>query len=138
MQLPLQITFENIQKSDAVARKVCARAQKLERFFDSILSCRVAIGKPHRHRAAGNQYHVRIEVTVPGNTLVANRTPDEHHAYADVHVAIGDAFDAMRRQLEDYARELRGSLKKEEPASSRAQSDVEHDFTTVIPEQLPR
>jgi ribosomal subunit interface protein len=114
MQQPLQITFNNVQKSDAITAKVRARAQKLERFFDSIVSCRVAIERPHRHHAAGNQYRVRVELTVPGDKLVANREPDEHHAYTDVYVAIRDAFDSVRRQLEEYARELREPVKAHE------------------------
>jgi len=52
---------------------------------------------------------------VPGGELVANREPDEHHAYSDVYVAIRDAFDAMRRQLEDYARRQRGQVKEHVP-----------------------
>jgi len=45
-------------------------------------------------------------LTVPGAELVANHTQHE-----DVYVAIRDAFDAMSRQLEDYARKQRGEVK---------------------------
>ncbi len=114
MQLPLQITFRNLSRSEAVAAKVEERASKLEQYYDGIISCRVAIDAAHKHHRRGNRYHVRIEVTVPDRGLVASREPDEHHAYTDVYVAIRDAFDSIRRQLEDYARMRRGELKSHE------------------------
>jgi ribosomal subunit interface protein len=115
MQLPLQITFHNMAQSDAVAAKVRERAQKLEKYFDGIVSCRVSIERPHHHHDDGNQFRVRVELGVPGEKLVANREPDAHHAHTDVYVAIRDAFNAVRRQLEDYTRELRGQVKAHEP-----------------------
>jgi cold shock CspA family protein len=56
-------------------------------------------------------YHVRIDLTVPGAELVASREPHDNHAHEDVYVAIRDAFDAMRRQLEAHARRQRGDIK---------------------------
>ena len=111
METPLQITFHQVARSDAVAQKARHGVQKLERFFDSIQSCRVAIEAPHRHHAKGNRYRVRIEVAVPGEQLVVTRGPDGRGADGDLHVAIRDAFDAMRRRLEDYAAVLRGNVK---------------------------
>jgi cold shock CspA family protein len=55
-----------------------------------------------------------VEVGVPDTRLVSSREPDEHHAYTDVYVAIRDAFDSMRRQLEDYARRRRRQVKAHE------------------------
>lgn len=114
MQIPLQITFHNMPSSDAVEAKIRSRAMELEKFCDAIIGCRVAVEAPHHHHAAGNPFHVRVEVTVPGDKLVARREPDAHHAYTDVYVAIRDAFDTIRRQLEDYERRRRGQVKAHE------------------------
>ena len=107
MELPLQITFHSLQGSDAIAAQVRSRARKLEKFFDRIHFCRVAIEAPHHRHAKGNEYRVRIEVSVPGQQLVVTRGPGDHRVYTDLYVAIRDAFDAMRRQLEDYTDLLR-------------------------------
>jgi ribosomal subunit interface protein len=104
MQTPLQITFRDFERSEAIAAKINERAAKLESYYHSIIGCRVTLEAQHKHHRRGNHYQVRFDVTVPGSELVANRESDEHHSYADVYVAIRDAFDAMRRQLEDYAR----------------------------------
>jgi len=114
MQIPLQITFRNLNRSPAIEAKIRERVDKLERFFGEVTSCRVAVELLHKHHAQGNHYHVRVDVTVPGEELVASREPGEHHAYADVYVAIRDAFDTMGRLLEDYARRMRRQVKAHE------------------------
>ncbi len=114
MQLPLQIAFRNLDHSPAIEAKIRGRAAKLDKYYDQIMACRVAVEAQHRHHRHGNHYHVRIDVTVPDGELVASREPDEHHAYTDVYVAIRDAFDTMRRQLEDYARRRRREVKAHE------------------------
>ena len=114
MQLPLQITFRNIDRSEAIEARIRERAAKLENYCDSIMGCRVAVEAQQKHHLRGHHYHVRIDVTVPDGELVASREPDEHHAYTDVYVAIRDAFDTMRRQLEDYAHRRRRQVKAHE------------------------
>ena len=111
MQIPLQITFRNLKQSPALYAEVGEHAGRLDKFYDRIMSCRVVIEERHKHHQHGNHFHVSVDVTVPGGELVAGREPDEHHAYTDVHVAIRDAFDSMRRQLEDYARKHDQRLK---------------------------
>jgi cold shock CspA family protein len=56
-------------------------------------------------------FHVRVEVSVPGEKLVSSREPGAHHAYSDVYVAIRDALDTMRRRLGDYEHRRRGHVK---------------------------
>ena len=115
MLIPLQITFRNLDRSQAVEASVREHAEKLDKYYDRIMSCRVVIEEQHKHHRHGNHYHVSVDVTVPKAELVASREPDEHHAYTDVYVAIRDAFDTMRRQLEDYARRHDQRLKVHAP-----------------------
>lgn len=112
MQLPLQIAFRNLDRSEAIAAQIRERADKLDQYYDHIMSCRVAVEALHRHHRHGNHFHVRVDLTVPDGELVASREPDEHHAYTDVYVAIRDAFDSITRQLEDYARRRRRQVKE--------------------------
>jgi ribosomal subunit interface protein len=114
MQLPLQITFRNMQPSEAIEAKIREKAEKLDKYYDRIMSCRVVVEPQHKHHRKGNLYHVRIDVTVPDGELVASREPDEHHSYEDIYVSIRDAFDSMRRQLEEHARRRRGDVKNHE------------------------
>ena len=54
--------------------------------------------------------------------LVVNRQADE-----DLPVAIRDAFDAMRRRLEDYARHQRGAVKSREATPQARVSKLFHE-----------
>jgi len=116
MQMPMQITFRNMEPSEAVKARVRERAEKLDRYHPRIMGCHVVVESPHRHHHQGKVFHVRIDVTVPQTEIVVNREPEEDHAHEDVFVAIRDAFDAMQRQLQDCAREQRGAVKAHAPA----------------------
>ncbi len=106
MQIPLQITIRDVPHSEALEAHIRDKAQKLDEFFQHIMSCRVVVEMPHHHQHQGKQYNVRIDIRVPQNEIVVNRDKDE-----DVYVAVRDAFDAAKRKLEDYARTIRGDVK---------------------------
>ncbi len=110
MLLPPQITFRHTEPSPALEAKIREHAEKLESFFEPITSCRVVVEARHHHRK-GNLYHVRVDVKVPDAEIVASRDPAEHHAHEDPYVATRDAFSAVQRRLEDYARRRRGQIK---------------------------
>lgn len=111
MQVPLQIAFLNMSRSEAVEAEVRKRAARLERFFDHMTGCRVVIEAPHRHHRHGKLYDVRIDISVPGTELVVNRSGPKNQAHEDVYVALRDAFEAATRQLQDYVRVMRGDVK---------------------------
>ncbi|NOQ89565.1 MAG: 30S ribosomal protein S30 [Gammaproteobacteria bacterium] len=127
MRQPLQINFRNISQSDAVEARVRERADKLNKFYDQIMTCSVMIEAPHGHHHKGNLYHVRIDLTVPNGEIVVNRDPKEHQAHEDVYVAIRDAFDAARRRLQDYARKQRGDVKSHTTPAQGTISELEPD-----------
>lgn len=114
MQLPVQITFRNMDPSPAVEAHIRERAEALDRLFGRITACRVAVAASGRHQRKGRLYHVRVDLTVPGREIVVSRDPAAHQAHEDVLVAVRDAFDAARRQLEDHARFARGDVKTHE------------------------
>jgi ribosomal subunit interface protein len=113
VQIPLQITIRDVDHSEALETRIRDKAQKLEEFFKHIMSCRVVVEAPHKHHHQGKQFNVRIDIGVPGSEIVVNR---DHHE--DVYVALRDAFDAAKRQLEDYARKMRGDIKTHEAKRS--------------------
>lgn len=114
MQLPLQVAFHNMDHSDAIEEVIREKSATLDRFCDKIMGCRVVVEAPHKHHQHGNQYQVRIDITVPEDEIVVNREPSLHSAYKDINLAVRDAFDAARRQLEDYERRRRGAVKVHE------------------------
>ena len=108
METLLQVTFRNINRSEALEAKIRERTERLERHFDRIIGCRVAVEEVSTRHRKGSHFQVRIDVTVPGTELVAGHDRQEHHAYTDVYVALRDAFDAVDRQLQDYVQRQEG------------------------------
>ncbi len=109
------VEFHGVAQSEAIERYALARAEKLARFFDRIVVCRVAIEAPHQHHRKGKHYRVRVDITVPGGEVVAGRDPTPAAAHKDVYVAMRDTFLAARRRLEDYVRRVDGRVKAHEP-----------------------
>jgi ribosomal subunit interface protein len=110
MQIPLQISLHGIERSNALYTAIQDKAAKLERYYDRIISCRVVLELNARHKHQGKQFNVRIDVKVPGGEIAVNREHSE-----DLQIALRDAFDAARRQIEDYARGQRGDVKRHPP-----------------------
>ena len=111
MRLPLQITFRHMEPSPALEARIRQRADELDQFFDRITACRVVVECRNPRRQQGMLFEVRIDLTLPGREIAVGREPGLNHAHEDAHVAVRDAFDAARRQLEDHARHRRGAVK---------------------------
>lgn len=114
MEQPIQITFRDIPRSEALEANIREKAAKLDQFYDKIMACRVIVERPHGHHHQGQLYHVRIDLTVPGGELLIKRDPKDHHAHEDPYVTVRDAFKAARRKLQDFARKQRGDVKTHE------------------------
>lgn len=110
MEITLQITMRDILHSDALESHIREKAAKLEKFYPHIMHCRIVVDLPHKHHHQGRLFNVRIDMTVPGGELVVNRVTNE-----DIYVAVRDAFQTAKRQLEDYGRRQRGDTKTHTP-----------------------
>jgi len=114
----VQITFRGMDSSPSAEAQVRHKIEDLQHFSDRISACRVTLETGHRHHRHGNVYHVRLDLAVPGGKIVVNREPGEDHAHEDLHVAIRDAFDAARRQLQDHMKRLNGAHNQHAPPQS--------------------
>ena len=127
MQIPVDITFKELAKSEALEARIHDWVEKLERIYDRIVRCEVMIETPHRHHRSGRQFHVRVRLTVPGGEIVVSQDPGPNGAHEDAYVALRDTFIAVRRQLEDHVRK---TLKRGEPRNERIGPD--HGRVTFI------
>jgi len=116
MPLPLRITFRHMDPSPALEARIRRKAKELEQFFDRITSCHVVVQCRHKHHQQGNLFDIRVDLSVPGSQLIAGRNHAFDHSHEDAHVAVRDAFDAARRQLEERIRTVRDGAKHTAPA----------------------
>jgi ribosomal subunit interface protein len=98
MQIPLQITLRNIAKSEAVEACIRRKAEKLDRYHRRIISCRVVVEIPSRHKQQGKEFVVHLDIKVPGNEIVITHDHNE-----DLYAALQEAFQAAQRRLEAVA-----------------------------------
>jgi ribosomal subunit interface protein len=115
MQTELQITVRDMEHSDALDQNIRERVARLGSIYPKLMGCRVVTELQDRHKHQGKHFAVRVDLTVPGKEIVVNQQHDE-----DVYVAVRDAFDAAKRQLEDYARIQRGQVKSHRTAAAPA------------------
>lgn len=111
MTLDPHIAFRNMDVSETLDQRIRARVAELERLFDRIVACNVAIEAHHRTTNGRLSFHVYIDLAVPGRTIAVRREPAVNHGHEDAFVAVREAFDMARRQLEDHVRVARGEVK---------------------------
>lgn len=114
MQVPLKITFRNMETSEALEAYIRERAEKLDSICGNMVSCRVVVEAPHKHQHKGGLFHASIDITLPKETIVINREPDLHKAYHDAHVVVRDVFDSAQRKLRDLVSRQKGEVKVHE------------------------
>lgn len=130
MTTPLTVTFPRTKASPWLESEIAQRFERLKVLFADIVSCRVVVDVPHRRHARGNRFSIRIELGVPGEDLAITRDSNLHGfakdldeeswrkrldveaTRRDIRVVLGDAFDAAKRQLKDYAQVRRREVKR--------------------------
>ena len=115
MDIPLELSFHNLESSDALKEAVRGHVNKLEQFHDHIIGCRVVIEMPHKsQKASGNPPDVHIVVRVPGKEIVVSRELSHNghkKAATDAYAVLDNAFTVAQQQLKAYRRVLHGDVK---------------------------
>jgi len=135
MQGPLQISFKDIARSDALAAEIQRRAGKLDQFFNSVMGCRVTVEAPHQRHTQGNLYRIRIVINVPGDVItVGEGAKPNLGSHQDAYVAVRDAFDAAERRLKHYASRLKSRSQKRGPDARGREGPVQGRILRIVRE----
>ena len=110
MQVPLTVSFKGVAVSESIRTACWNEAEKLDRYYDRITSCHVTVALPQRHRK-GNHYDIHIRLEVPGGEIVVSHKAPQHKPDEKPQLAVREAFDEVRRRLQDHVRRLRGDTK---------------------------
>lgn len=122
--LPIQISFRHMDHSAALEQNIRERAEALLQFSERVMRCDVVVEQKHQRHQQGNMFDVRIHITVPGDEVVVSHENSANHAHEDAYVAVRDAFDAARRQLEDNLRRVEQRIKRHTPPQHGRISEV--------------
>lgn len=124
MKVPLDVRFRHLEPSAALEAQVRERAAALERYSRRIVSMHVTLEHagasasktPGRHihhrRGGGSHFHISIRLCLPGKELLFWRNPQSHRNFEDAYAAVNEAFNVIRRQLQDEERLVRQDVKR--------------------------
>jgi cold shock CspA family protein/ribosome-associated translation inhibitor RaiA len=120
MQVPLELIFHDVPRSKWSESLIRDHVQRLERFADRMISCRVTVAQPHKHQRQGKPDHVTIEVHLPRNRrLVVSEEPAQVEQESQLEPVIMSAFRTMERQLKEAGEERRRDALKPGPEEHR-------------------
>ena len=115
MDTPLELSFHNMDPSDALKTAVEEQVRRLHQFHDHIIGCRVSIEMPHKsHRVGQNLPDVRIIVRVPGKEIAVTRETthaEDKKSATDAYAVLDNAFAVAESRLKEYRRIVQGDVK---------------------------
>ena len=123
----VEVHFHGIEKSEAVEQRVREKVAKLQKHFERMTSCRVAIEVPQRSTPQKPKvYQIKIEIGMPRRkAIVVSHDRIGSHANEELGLAIRDAFETARRKVDGMAAKIgqRGKLdrgrRKPRPAAEQ-------------------
>ena len=119
MQSDPTITFRNFDSSPAVEQKIMERIVDIEKFHPRIVSCDVVVEMPQKSKVSGREFEVHININVPGPDIHVSRSVSHSEAKENLDLAIGEAFSAARRILQDQDRGM-------DPHRTKHHAPIEH------------
>lgn len=112
MDVPLQLSFKNVEKTPALDDLVREKVDKLESLSSSLTSCRVHVEREHESQTTGNGYHLRIEMhAAPGHVLLVEDTPGEGSVNDELSSVLIDAFQTATRRPKEHEERNHGEVK---------------------------
>ena len=113
MQMPLEIAYRNVEKTDRIDDLIRQKVAKLEQVCDHLVSCHVAVEKPQEHQESGNPYRIRIDMRVPPqHELVVKQNSGEGEMHEGLDTVVRRAFERAQRQLRDLTEQQQGQVKR--------------------------
>lgn len=115
MDVPLELSFRNMDSSPTVETQVRERVARLEQFFSHLTSCRVIIAAPPRQGGGSQVFHITIEMGVPRKGKLVVKNDDEHEKHKDIYMALGETFDIAERRLRKFSERMEGKTNRHLP-----------------------
>lgn len=112
MQIPLEITFRNLEKTPELESLIEEKAERLNRICGHMIRCEVVVEQPHKHQRSGSSYSVRVETTLPPNHVaVIKREAGEGDMHEPLSGVIRDAFSKAETKLKSEVEKQRNETK---------------------------
>jgi len=112
MDVPLEISYREVDKTDYIENLVREKTAKLEKVCDHITSLRVIMELDHKTQAPNPPFRVRLDINVaPGQEFAIKRDSTNSEQYRDLPVLLREAFEAAWNKLRKLKDKQRGKVK---------------------------
>ena len=111
MQVPVEIAFHNVEKTDWAEDAIRDHVARLEEMYERLTTCRVRVDQRARNASNTIPPVVRIELSIPGHKdIVVAHEPDHlqrKFQKPDLHNAIHEAFRIAEQRLGQFTDQLK-------------------------------
>jgi ribosomal subunit interface protein len=122
MTMVSNVTYRDLDTSEALNAIISKRLQKLERYCSDIQRSRVVLDSPHNHKHKGKEFRATVEIDIKGSPITITQNDPS------IHVAVRDAFDVAERKLKSHAQQLQAKRQRKRPDIN---TEVADDFDEV-------
>lgn len=112
MEIPLELTFRGLDRTEEREELIRQKVAKLEQVCDTITRCRVVVEQAQESQQTGAPLHLHITVRVPHhNEVLISQKMDADEAADPFGRLVRDAFQATQRKLQEITERQRGEVK---------------------------
>jgi ribosomal subunit interface protein len=124
MTMASNVTYRDLDTSEALNAIINKRLQKLGRYCSDIQHSRVVLDSPHNHKHKGKEFRATVEIDLKGSPITVSQND------TSIHVAVRDAFDVAERKLKSHTQQLKAKRQRNREDITPATSQ-EDDFDEV-------
>lgn len=106
MTMASNVTYRDLDTSEALNAIINKRLQKLGRFCSDIQHSRVVLDSPHNHKHKGKEFRATVELDLKGSPITVSQND------TSIHVAVRDAFDVAERKLKAHTKQLQAKRQR--------------------------
>lgn len=114
MDVPPEIAFLGMEPEDTLKELILSGIDDLEKVYPRLVSCRVMVSDTTPARQNDNSFRARLDIGIPGKTVVVDETPPSDGEPRAVDQTISDAFDIGRRLLQKEKDRQQDAVKSHE------------------------
>jgi len=109
MAMAGNVTYRDLDTSEALNAIINKRLHKLERYCNDIQHSRVVLDSPHNHKHKGKEFRATLEIDLKGSPITITQNDPS------IHVAVRDAFDIAERKLKSHSEQLKAKRQRRKP-----------------------
>lgn len=115
MKLEPQVTFKNVDPSDAALGQIQSHLDGLNQRGAGIVACHVVVERPQYRNQQGDRLRVALALTLSGGLEIAVNHEAQSDRRADPRAAAREAFEIAERRLLDVAHRRRDGRHQSRP-----------------------